>query len=313
MRNRFQYQIATGRLTLPIAIMLSVILWVITLDDRMEVIPFLTGSIVTYLLIELNTLFALTRSRSSLPSAIFIILYSAAVFLHEYGKGECWMLLLFMGSLYCLLKGYESKNVSSYVFHSFLWLGIGSLIEPDVIFNVPLLLIVMPQLRLLNIKTLFAGIIGLCTPYWLITGYNLYKGDNIMVLTWFNHLMEWHITDYANIPLQYLVTTACIFIISAVSGITSIITSLNDKVKNRIIIGVMNTIGIYETLLVVIKPMMLKSVLPIIITMCAILFGYTMIQRSGKFTYIFMIVSLVITSIMAIYNVMLHFGLNILI
>ena len=135
MRNRFQYQIATGRLTLPIAIMLSVILWVITLDDRMEVIPFLTGSIVTYLLIELNTLFALTRSRSSFPSAIFIILYSAAVFLHEYGKGECWMLLLFMGSLYCLLKGYESKNVSSYVFHSFLWLGIGSLIEPDVIFN----------------------------------------------------------------------------------------------------------------------------------------------------------------------------------
>ena len=134
-----------------------------------------------------------------------------------------------------------------------------------------------------------------------------------MVLTWFNHLMEWHITDYANIPLQYLVTTACIFIISAVSGITSIITSLNDKVKNRIIIGVMNTIGIYETLLVVIKPMMLKSVLPIIITMCAILFGYTMIQRSGKFTYIFMIVSLVITGIMAIYNVMLHFGLNILI
>ena len=47
--------------------------------------------------------------------------------------------------------------------------------------------------------------------------------------------------------------------------------------------------------------------------MCAILFGYTMIQRSGKFTYIFMIVSLVITGIMAIYNVMLHFGLNILI
>ena len=313
MRNRFQYEIATGRLTLPIAIILSVILWIITLDDKMEIIPFLTGGFVTYLLIELNTSFALVRNRSSLPSALFAILYSSALFLHEYGKGECWILLLFMGSLYCLLRSYESKNASSYIFHSFLWLGIGSLIKPDIIFSTPLLLIVMSQLRSLSIKTFFAGIIGLCTPYWLITGYNLYKGESIMVLTWFDHIMEWRITDYTNIPLQDIITTACIFIISVVSGITSIMTSLNDKVKNRIVIGVMNTIGIYETLLVMIKPMMLKSVLPIIITMCAIPFGYTMIQRSGKFTYIFMIVSLVITGIMAIYNVMLHFGLNILI
>ena len=207
MRNRFQYEIATGRLTLPIAIILSVILWIITLDDKMEIIPFLTGGFVTYLLIELNTSFALVRNRSSLPSALFAILYSSALFLHEYGKGECWILLLFMGSLYCLIRSYESKNASSYIFHSFLWLGIGSLIKPDIIFSAPLLLIVMSQLRSLSIKTFFAGIIGLCTPYWLITGYNLYKGKSIMVLTWFDHIMEWRITDYTNIPLQDIITT----------------------------------------------------------------------------------------------------------
>ena len=311
MRNRFQYQIATGRLTLPVAIILSVILWIATFNDKMEVIPFLTGGFVTYLLIELNTSFALVRNRSSLPSALFVILFSSSVFLHEYGKGECLILLLFMGSLYCLLKGYESKNPSSYIFHAFLWLSIGSIIEPGIIFSAPLILIVMSQLRMLNFKTFFAGIIGLCTPYWLITGYNIYSGNDITVLSHFNNIFEWNIDNYRNIPSQQIITTGCVLFLSSVSGINSIIISQNDKVRNRIIIWVINTIGIYETLLMVVQPTMLKSILPIVMTTLAILYGYNMIQRTNRFTYIYMIISLVIIVILAIYNLMNHLSFNI--
>lgn len=310
MRNRFQYHIATGRLTLPVAIILSVILWIIGFNDNMEAVSFLIGGLVTYLLVELNTSFALIRSRSSLPSALFAVLYSASLFLHEYGKGECWILLLFMGSLYCLLRSYESKNASAYIFHAFLWLAIASLIMPGIILSAPLLLITMSQLRALSTRTFFAGIIGLCTPYWIITGYDIYSGSSPMVYTWFDNILKWNIDTYRNIPLQHLITTGCVLLLSAISGIYSIITSQSDKVKNRIIISVINTIGIYETILIIAQPVMLKSVLPIIITMCALLYGYIMIQKNNRFTYIFMIVSFVVTALMAVYYIMSHFAFN---
>ena len=76
-------------------------------------------------------------------------------------------------------------------------------------------------------------------------------------------------------------------------------------------IGVINTIGIYETIIMVAQPIMLKSILPIIMAMGSILYGYTMIQKTNKFTYIFMIFSLVIIAIVALYNLMIHFSLNI--
>lgn len=310
MRNRFQYQIATGRLTLPVAIILSVILWIIGFNDKLEAVSFIIGGLVTYLLVELNTSFALIRSRSSLPSALFAILYSSSLFLHEYGSGECWILLLFMGSLYCLLRSYELKNASSYIFHAFIWLSIASLIEPGIILSAPLLFITMSQLRALSIKTFFAGIIGLCTPYWVITGYDIYSGNSLMISQWFDNILLWDIDTYRNIPLQNLITTGCIMLLSAVSGIYSMITSQSDKVKNRTIIGVINTIGIYETILVTVQPVMLKSVLPIIITMCALLYGYIMIQKNSRFTYIFMISSFVIIAMMTAYNMMNHFYIN---
>ena len=192
-----------------------------------------------------------------------------------------------------------------------VWLSIGSLIEPGIILSAPLIFIVMSQLRTLGIRTFFAGIIGLCIPYWIISGYDIYAGNSLTVLTYFNNIFEWNIEAYSTIPLSQIITTGGILLLSSVSGVSSIITSQSDKVRNRIIIGTINTIGIYETILMIAQPVMLKSILPVIITMCAILYGYIMIQKTNKFTYIFMIASMVIIAMMAAYNVMIHFSSNI--
>ena len=144
----------------------------------------------------------------------------------------------------------------------------------------------MSQLRTLGVRTFFAGIIGLCIPYWIISGYDIYAGNSLTVLTYFNNIFEWNIEAYRTIPLPQIITTGCILLLSSVSGVSSIMTSQSDKVRNRIIIGVINTIGIYETILMITQPVMLKSILPVIITMCAILYGYIMIQKTNKFTYI---------------------------
>lgn len=311
MRNSFQHQIATGIMTLPVAIIISLVIWITAYNNLLELVPFIIGGITAYLLIELNTFFALIRSRSSLPSALFVILYSSSLFLHEYGKGECWILLLFLGSFYCLLRGHELKNTPGYTFHAFLGLGIASMIVPDLIYCIPLLFITMIQMRMLNLRTFFAGILGYCIPFWILTGYDLYKGNEIQVLTWFNGITQWSLQDYLNIPLPQSVTVIFVLLLSAISGINSMLLSLNDKVRTRIFIRVINITGIYITSLLVIKPMMINSLLPILMALASILFGYTMILKSNKFTNIFMIITVIFIAALAAFNMIIHFLPNI--
>ena len=166
-------------------------------------------------------------------------------------------------------------------------------------------------MRMLNLRTFFAGILGYCIPFWILTGYDLYKGNEIQVLTWFNGITQWNLQDYLNIPLPQSVTVIFVLLLSAISGINSMLLSLNDKVRTRIFIRVINITGIYITSLLVIKPMMINSLLPILMTLASILFGYTMILKSNKFTNIFMIITVIFIAALAAFNMIIHFLPNI--
>lgn len=307
MRNRLQHEIATGRVTLPVAIVISLVLWIITYQEKSEVIPFISGSIISYLLIELNTYFDIIRSRSSLPSSVFILLYSSILFLHSYGNGECLILLLFISSFFFLLRSYSSSNKSPDIFHAFIFLSIGCLIEPFLIFAVPIIFISMIQLRCLNIKTFFAGIIGLMTPLWIISGYKLINNQEINIGKWIDSAIYWDTSFYYNIPEIHIISTVIVLLISITSGVTSLTFSLKDKVKTRIIIRTINIMGMGATLLLVAKPAIVNSMLPIIITTGSILYGYILTQIKNKLTYIFMIISFILLAILIISNIIPYY------
>ena len=86
--SRFQINVATGRMTLPVAILFCLMIWGMSLDSWKDLgtlgITVLTG----YLMIETNTAFSLIRTRTSLPVSIYWCLFSALVFLHPYGFGK---------------------------------------------------------------------------------------------------------------------------------------------------------------------------------------------------------------------------------
>ena len=87
VKNRFQYQVATGRLTLPVAILLSLVFCGISFQGWESLGAWFMCACVTYLIIELNTTFALIRTRTSLPSAFFLVCFSVCPFLHTFGAG----------------------------------------------------------------------------------------------------------------------------------------------------------------------------------------------------------------------------------
>lgn len=160
-RNRFQYETATGRGTLPAVFFISLILWLIpSIGDWEQLGSFLCASACAYLLQETDTRFALIRTRTTLPSALFLLGYASFTFLHGW-SASCLLPVCFIGILYSLFHSYESPYASTTIFHAFLWLGIAGLIVPTFCWLAPFMYIYMINLRSFSARSFFAGIIGL--------------------------------------------------------------------------------------------------------------------------------------------------------
>ena len=175
-RNRFQYELATGRATLPVTIIICLIMYSITYQEKTDLLSLAIHGAIVYCLIELNTTFSLIRTRTTLHAAIFLFFLSGLPFLHTYSH-EQWIPLLFTVSFSYLFRSYESVYAPIPVFHCFLCLGISSFLLPQVLYFVPLIYFYMIGLRAFTLRTFFAGLIGLLVPYWIALAYHLYAGN----------------------------------------------------------------------------------------------------------------------------------------
>lgn len=79
-RNRFQYELATGRATLPVTIIICLIMYGITYQEKTDLLSLAIHGAIVYCLIELNTTFSLIRTRTTLHAAIFLFFLSGLPF-----------------------------------------------------------------------------------------------------------------------------------------------------------------------------------------------------------------------------------------
>ena len=279
MRYTFQHQIATGRSTFPVAVLISLALWIFPFENKTELLSLLAGGLTTYLLIEMNTSFALIRTRTELPSALFLCLYSSLLFLHPY-QHTCWIQLLFMGTLLGLFSSYESKNAPIHIFHAFLCLGISTLLVNNLVWTIPFLFCSMAILRSVNPRIFFAALLGLIIPYWMLLGYELAMnfsreqviegfGITSLIHNYFNDVIpigfswEGFKDEYMNIGLVKGVSYGITLFISLVGSALSIRNSYSDKVRTRCFIGALVPLEIGIVLLTLLKPSLIDAFLPI--------------------------------------------------
>ena len=319
----FQRQIATGRTTFPVAILLSLVLWAVTYQNESELLSLLACGFTSYLLIELNTTFALIRTRSEMPSALFLCIYSASIFLHPY-QSTSWLQLVIMGMLFSLFYSYESKRAPSHIFHAFLFLGIGCMLIPDLLWLFPLCFISMAALRSLKVKSFFASLIGFTVPYWIVLGYHLGinlnhpeaiegLGFNQLAQQFFGTLfpfgtsLETIISEYQSIQLDEGITYGITLIMAIVGSVACNFYSHNDKVRTRSFLSALIPIQLGVTILVFLRPSLMEAFLPIQAIFAAITCSYVFALIYNSFTYYFLIVVLVLSGGISLFNLWIHF------
>ena len=187
--KRFQNRITAGRFTLPAAILISVSCWILTAVLLPETetqqsgyslwetfcdfcIPtwanrlfsFILYAVIGYFLIQLNNTFAIIRMRASVQTSVYFLLISVCPSLHMLYAGDLAS-ASFLVALFFLFRSYQQARPTGSLFHAFVFIGLGSLLFPQLMLFAPIFWIGAYNFQSLQPKSFFASLVGWSVPY----------------------------------------------------------------------------------------------------------------------------------------------------
>lgn len=299
--NRFQIDIATGRFTLPVAILICLVLWAIGSSDWTDLATFGIVAFCGYLMIEMNTTFTLIRTRTTLPISIYWFLMSLLFFLHPF-QWNRFAQLTFLLSVFQLFFSYESKHAPTHVYHAFLFIGLGSLAFPQLVYFAPLFALSTIAFRSLNAKSFFSALLGLLTPYWFLFGYAFYSDKMHLFYEPIQEMLHIYPIDYSILPVPVLLSASFVALLWLTCSVHYFQYAYLDKTQTRIYLSFIAYAGGWNTLLIALQPQHLYSLLPILAICTAILSGHLFTLTRNRFSGYLFIVTFVAAFALMIFN-----------
>lgn len=244
--HSFRRSVVESTLSLPIMSIVTFLLWVITpkWDGRLWASLLIVG-VMTYIIVEWNNQCQLLRIRSRMNSVTFLTMMCMFPALHTAGP-KLLPALCLLGAYFCLFKAYGLYKPEGYVFHSFLFISIGSLYYPPLLLLVPTLFFSAgAQLRVLTVKSVSASILGTLLPYWLYAasmfvkmyyidgGVTLPNSARIAELFPITTYFTTDLPDYTALNAWHWSALGFVGFLGIVSVIHFVSTSYNDKIRTR--------------------------------------------------------------------------------
>lgn len=332
MRNRrLQNKVTAGRFTLPAVILVCTLCWVLTyfLFPRLsttfspegspslwqsfrenwisngiqQFASYLIYGLIGYFLIELNNQFSIIRMRASMQTALFFLLVTVCPQMHLLHTGDLTAIPLLL-SVYFLFKSYQQSQASGQLFHSFLFLGAGSILFPQLTFLSVLWLLEASQFRSLTPRSFCGALLGWLLPYWLLFGHAFFYEDmNLFYrpfteLTTWNPLFHWQILQpWEMATLGYLLL---LFLISAVHCIAA---GFEDKIRTRAYLQFLISLSAFLFLLIMLQPQYASNFLPTLTVSCSFLIGHYFVLTNSKGSNLLFIASLVGLTFLFVFNI----------
>ena len=254
--KRFQNRITTERLTLPVAILISAACWTLAalLLSETEMrqtgysfwetfcnfcVPgwanrlccFILYGVIGYFLIQLNNTFAIIRMRASVQTSIYFLLISACPSLHVLYAGDL-AAAAFLVALFFLFNSYQQARPTGSLFHAFVFIGLGSLLFPQLMLFIPIFWIGAYSFQSLQPKSFFASLVGWSVPYWLLLGHAFYYGQMDLFCQPFRELVTFTPIRFDYQPWE-LVTLGYLFVLFIVSSVHCLVAGYEDKIRTR--------------------------------------------------------------------------------
>ena len=295
---RFQKQIVTHQLTLPIAIGLSVALWAIAFSIhpianlRETLGALVLYGIIGYLLIILNQTFAIIRLRATIQTVVFWILVAVIPDIHQLYAGNI-MALCFIGSIFLVFNTYQLEKSAGLLFHAFIALGIASLLVPKVVWLFPFIWYACFTFRSLNVKSFIASLFGWSIPIGVYATYIYGQGNIEELLVKANEMIDCKDLTLWGELLPLAFTFFYLFILFITSAVHSLRQSLDEKVQARNFLQFIILLTLALFILMASMPSDAEQILPLTIILISILQGHYLAIADSKWSNAFFIFFLV--------------------
>ncbi|MDR0894544.1 MAG: hypothetical protein LBN06_04500 [Prevotellaceae bacterium] len=301
--QRLQHILTTGHYALPVAIILALICWGIPFVTPAgqtswisSVIGFLSYAVIGYLLILLNNSFALIRIRASVQTIVYLMLVAACPMIHHL-SAEDVATAFYLLALFMLLFSYQQSTVSTQMFYSFLFLGTGSLLYPQLTYFVPLFWIGGYMFQSLSSRSFFAGCLGWLLPYWFLLAYAYLADDMRLFVDLFGELTTFRFIFERGFQPWEAATLLYLFILFAVSSVHDLTNGFQEKMRTRVYMQFFSLLTLFFFLFVVLQPEQTSQMLPFLLINVSLLGGHFLAlsdSRSSNWFVIFMLMGLLL-------------------
>ncbi len=304
MAKRLQNRIAESKLTLPVALIYAVVIWLLGgLIQGNWWVQFGLFMLTVYAMAQMNNMNALIRIYSRIVSCSFIAMGCAACFLFS-SLQSALIQVCYAGAVTLLFMTYQDKQASGLTFYAYILFGTAAIAEVRILYFVPLIwLLTATQLQSLSGRTLSASILGLLMPYWVMLCWKVWNNDFRSFLELFAKWDDFHpILDFTTLSTSQ-VATWILVAVAAITGITHYIRKHHgDRIRTRLLIGFLTWMALVTMFSIALQPQFYDVLIGLSIINTAPLIGHFIALSSTRLTNIYCGFLLAATLLLTAYN-----------
>lgn len=309
-RKYIQEYITTGRLTLPVVVLLVSLIWLIGslspikgIDSNVfwnKLLEILQGTLLRNLLgyillgvaavqlLILHNTFALIRTHSNFYLTLFILL--GGLLVPQTLDVASIIVPCVLLTTHNLFKTYQMQQPVGYVFQAFLFIGLGSILFPPLLYYIPFFYISLINFHTLTWRTFFAGLLGICLPYWGIFAYAIFTEDMTLFYGPFLKLVPTLPIRYDGWTLSTILSLSYVLLITLTGSLHCLIYNYEDKIKTRALLSYFIALQVWTLLLLFGQPQYYSTLFPILIPGSCILGGHFFALSRTKASNLFFVV-----------------------
>jgi len=176
---------------------------------------YFTGFILLFfaagLLQRFNFRFVIVQVKTSLPFLFFFLLNSLNPDFYPI-RPISIAIFLILFALFELFSSYQNPDALGRMFNMMFYLCAGSLFMANILWLIPVFWIGMYQLRIWNVRTFSATLLGLFTFFLFVTGWSIWKHDPAVFINMAHCLSDFRIVFIGESGLIDWLKPLCFFL-----------------------------------------------------------------------------------------------------
>lgn len=141
--------------------------------DLSLVISLVIMGVTAFGFIGLNKVYNFMRAPSALAATFYIVMLSSLPLAAGQFYGGSLMSLLLLGIIAIIFSCYDDRTATRKVFLIFFLLSFASMVQYAFMFYIPIMVAGLAQMRILNMRSIIAMLIGVICPVWILYAFGL--------------------------------------------------------------------------------------------------------------------------------------------